>query len=88
MENSVKGLHDCPCVLLGYDHFPNAQGNLFNKQLSTIAMMPEVTEMVMCPTFVRHMPDGSPLNSGHPRGNHVRYDLSHSTSPLSIFADY
>ena len=42
-------------------------------------MFKMVTEMLACLTFVSHMPDGSLLNLGHPRGSHVRYNLSHST---------
>ena len=29
------------------------------KSPNTITMMPEVTEMVACPIFVSHMPDGN-----------------------------
>ena len=45
------------------------------------ASMPEVTEMVVCTTFMSHLPDVSLSNSRHPRDCHVRYNLSHSTSP-------
>ena len=56
-EQQRQGLHDCPCVLLSYDHYSDAQGNLVNQIPNTISMMPEVTEIVACPTFVSHMPN-------------------------------
>ena len=46
--------------------------------------MPKVTEMVACSTLMSHFPDESLSNSGHPRDCHVRYDLSHSTSPSRV----
>ena len=78
VDDNIKGLHNCPLVPLDYDLFSDAQGGMFNKLLNIIATMPEVTEMVTCPTFLSHMPDGSSLNSGHPRDRRVRYGLSHS----------
>ena len=95
MGDSVKRLHNCPRVPLNYDRFFDARGNLVNRILNTIVMMLEVIEMAACPTFVSHTPDwnsyrpiqllsGSPLNSGHPCDSHVRYDLSHFTSPPSV----
>ena len=88
MDNNVKGLHNCSRVPLCYDLFFDARGDLFNKLPNTIAMMPEVTEMVASPTIVSHMPNGSPLNLGHLCDSHVRYNLSHSTSSPSVVAGH
>ena len=60
MGESIKGLHDCPPVPLSYDRFTDARGDLVNQIPNTIVMMPKVTEMVACPTFLSHTPD---LNS-------------------------
>ena len=59
MGDNVKGLHDCPRVSLSYDRFSDARGDLVNQIPNIIAMMPEVTEMVACLTFVSHIPDGN-----------------------------
>ena len=59
MGDSVKGLRDCPRVLLNYDRFFDARGDLVNRIPNTIVMMPEVTEMVVCLTFMSHMPNGN-----------------------------
>ena len=41
-------------------------------------LMLEIIEMIVCPTFMSHIPDESLLNSSHPRDSHVKYDLSSS----------
>ena len=46
-------------IMLSYDRFSDAQGDLVNQILNTIAMMFEVTEMVACSTFVSHTLDGN-----------------------------
>ena len=59
MGDSFKGLLDCPCVPLSYDHFFNARGDLVNQILYIISMMPEMIGIVACLTFVSHTPDGN-----------------------------
>ena len=88
MGDRVKGIHDGPRVPRIYDQFSYARGNLFNELLIPSASMLEVTEMVVCSTFIIHMPDESLLNLGHPRDNHVKYDLSHFINPPRIVADH
>ena len=87
MGNSVKGLQDGPCVLLVYDRFSDARGNLFNNLSNPSASMLEVNEMVACPTFMSRMLDESLLNSNPPRVSHVRYNLSHSMSQCKYSAN-
>ena len=59
MGDNVKGLDDCLCVPLSYDRFSATRGDSVNQILNTIAMMPEVIEMVACPTFMSHTHDGN-----------------------------
>ena len=41
------------------------------------ASMLEMIVMVVCPTFMSHLPDEFLLGSGYSCDRHVRYDLSH-----------
>ena len=52
-----KGLHEGPRVPLVCDRFSGARGYLFNELSMPSALILEVIIMVVCSTFMSHLPD-------------------------------
>ena len=76
-----KGLHDGPLVC---DRFSGARGDLFNKLPMPCSFIPEAIVMVVCPTFMSHLPDEFLLSLSHSCDKHMRHGLSHSKYELIL----